>query len=420
MPVGDPQFNRQQDQTNASRVSLGGGGIRANNYLLDGVPISELRGRAVLNPTIEAVEEVKVQIHTYDAEMGRTGGGVFNVTARSGTNDYHGSGFYQTRPVWGQSENFFNTVAGVTKEESGLADAYYRLYGGGIGGPIIKNRTFFWTATEGYRSGTTRGQQEIWPTANQRNGDFSHSTSMAACRWCSSIPTAAAAPPARGVRRPAPDRLRRADCSRTAIIPLTHPAVSQTGLNILKTWPTETINGPMQQNEDGNTNANGTAFVVDKALMWTFKAEHKFNDKSSLSGLYIYNKTDEPGSTIMKPDKLFMADQDQWFGPLRRRPHVLVLNSTNVLNNTTVLSVRYGFSTWQDSCDAQPFTPGLQTLGFSPTYVNALGPGGSQTFPSLQFDNTEDVGGWGPGPVRWKGPYAINARAVQAPAAITI
>ena len=96
MPVGDPQFNRQQDQTNASRVSLGGGGVRANNYLLDGVPISELRGRAVLNPTMEAVEEVKVQLHTYDADMGRTGGGVFNVTARSGTNNFHGSGFYQT------------------------------------------------------------------------------------------------------------------------------------------------------------------------------------------------------------------------------------------------------------------------------------------------------------------------------------
>src|SRR5947207_703352 len=98
MPVGDPQFNRQQDQTNASRVSLGGGGIRANNYLIDGIPISELRGRAVLNPTIEAVEEVRVQVHTYDAEIGRTGGGVFNVTAKSGTSNYHGSEFYQTRP----------------------------------------------------------------------------------------------------------------------------------------------------------------------------------------------------------------------------------------------------------------------------------------------------------------------------------
>src|SRR5438093_12551351 len=73
MPVGDPQFNRQQDQSNASLLSLGGGGVRANNYLVDGVPITEMTGRAIANPTIEAVEEVKVQVHTYDAEMGRTG-----------------------------------------------------------------------------------------------------------------------------------------------------------------------------------------------------------------------------------------------------------------------------------------------------------------------------------------------------------
>jgi trimeric autotransporter adhesin len=406
MPVGDPQFNRQQDQTNASRVSLGGGGIRANNYLIDGIPISELRGRAVLNPTIEAVEEVRVQVHTYDAEMGRTGGGVFNVTAKSGSNDYHGSGFYQTRPVWGQSQNFFNQVAGLSKEETGLSDAYYRLYGGGIGGPIVKNRTFFWFATEGYRSGTTRNQQEIWPTANQRNGDFSHTT-------VGGVPVRLFNPWCRGLTAPT------ARCQATgtgslatggeftnAIIPAN--LISPTGKNILAQWPTETIQGPMANNEDGNTNANGTAFIVDKAGMYTFKGEHKFTDKWSLSGLYIYNKTDEPGSTIMKADKLFMADQDQWFGPLRRRPHVLVFNNTNVINNTTVLTLRYGWSTWQDSCDKQAFSPGIQSLGFSPTFVNALGPGGKDTFPALAFNDVESVGGWGGIPVRWKGPYAIN------------
>ncbi len=407
--AGDPQFNRQQDQTNASRVSLGGGGLRANNYLLDGVPITELRGRAVLNPTMEALEEVKVQVHTYDADMGRTGGGVFNVTGRSGTNNYHGSGFYQTRPVWGQSQNFFNEAAGLTKEETGLSDAYYRLFGGGAGGPIVKDRTFFWAALEGYRSGTTRNQQEIWPTLNQRNGDFSHTTNGGAPvvlynPWCRGLTAASARCPATGAGSIATGGLFPG-----GIIPLTHPAVSQTGLNILKGWPTQTIQAPMATNEDGNPNASGTAFVVDKAIMYTFKAEHKFNDKSSLSGMYIYNRTDEPGSTIMQADKLYMADQDQWFGPLRRRPHVLTLNSTNVLNNTTVLSLRYGFSTWQDSCDKQAFTPGLQSLGFSQQYVSALGPGGSDTFPSLAFDNTESVGGWGGIPTRWKGPYAINA-----------
>ena len=107
-----------------------------------------------------------------------------------------------------------------------------------------------------------------------------------------------------------------------AIIPLTHPAVSQTGLNIIKQWPNETINGPMASNEDFNTNAVGTGFLVDVADMFTIKIEHKFTDKSSLSGLYIYNKTDEPGTSLMKPDKLFMADQAQWFGPLRSEEQV--------------------------------------------------------------------------------------------------
>ena len=86
VPSGDAQFNRQQDQTNASLLSLGGGTRRGNNYTLDGVPITDLTNRAVANPTIESLEDVKVQVHTYDAEMGRTGGGVFNTTLKSGTN----------------------------------------------------------------------------------------------------------------------------------------------------------------------------------------------------------------------------------------------------------------------------------------------------------------------------------------------
>jgi hypothetical protein len=407
MPNGDPQFNRQQDQSNASLISIGGGGIRANNYLVDGVPITELRGRAVANPTIESLEDVKVQVHTYDAEMGRTGGGVFNVTARSGGNQYHGSGFYQTRPVWGQSENFFNSVAGVTKEESGLADAYYRLYGGGVGGPIVKNRTFFWAATENYQSGTTRNLAEIWPSLNQRNGDFSKSTNngrpvVLFNPWCRGG-VANARCPATGTGSIATGGL-----FTNAIIPLTHPAVSQVGLNILKIWPTETIRGPISSNEDNQPNAIGTGFLDDRAQMYTFKAEHKFTDKVSLSAFYLYNKTDEPGTRLVKDDQSFIADQSQWFGPLRRRPHVLVFNNTNVINDTTVMTLRYGWTTWQDSCDPQPFSAGQQSLGFNPSYVNALPAEGRNTFPSLAFNEVEDVGGWGPGPVRWKAPYAIN------------
>ena len=406
-PVGDPQFNRQQDQTNASRVSLGGGGIRANNYLLDGVPITELRGRAVLNPTIEALEEVKVQVHTYDSEMGRTGGGVFNVTAKSGTNEFHGSAFYQTRPVWGQTQNFFDSVAGRSKEETGLSDAYYRLYGGAAGGPIVKDRTFFWAATEGYRSSTTRGLQEVWPGLKQRNGDFSTSTIGGQPvrifnPWCRGGAVNSRCP-ATGT-----GSLATGGEFTNAIIPPAHPAASAVGFNLLKQWPTETINGPIAANENNEPNAIATAAIVDKADMFTVKAEHKFTDTWSLSGLYIYNKTDEPGSTIMAPENWYIADQSEFFGPLRRRPHVLVFNNTNIINDTTVLTLRYGWSTWKDQLDKQAFEPGLGSLGFAQGFVNAISPDERDVFPDLRFDEVEDVGGWGGDQNRWKSPYSIN------------
>src|SRR4029079_19505773 len=107
IPSGDGQYNRQQDQSNASLLSLGGGSRRGNNYVLDGVPITDLTNRAVANPSIEALDDVKVQVHTYDAEMGRTGGGVFNTTLKSGTNNWHGTAFFQTRPRWGAANNYF-------------------------------------------------------------------------------------------------------------------------------------------------------------------------------------------------------------------------------------------------------------------------------------------------------------------------
>ena len=156
---GDSQFNRQQDQTNASLLSLGGGTRRGNNYLLDGVPITDLRNRASANPTIEGIEDVAVQVHTYDAETGRTGGGIFNTATKSGGNSFAGSGFYQTRPRWGASNNFFSELAGVP-----LPETYFHLGGGGFGGPIIRNRTFFWFATEGYGSNTTRNGSIRFPT----------------------------------------------------------------------------------------------------------------------------------------------------------------------------------------------------------------------------------------------------------------
>lgn len=92
-PVGDPRFNRFQDQSGSSQISIAGGPVRGNNYLIDRVPITDSENRAVIIPSIEATQEMKLQTDTDDAEMGRTGGGVFNNLLKSGTGQVHGSLF---------------------------------------------------------------------------------------------------------------------------------------------------------------------------------------------------------------------------------------------------------------------------------------------------------------------------------------
>jgi len=79
------------DQSDTSTVSIAGSPESTNQYLIDGVPITDTVNRPVIIPATEATQELKVQVTTYDAEVGRTGGGVYNTLLKSGTNDLHGS-----------------------------------------------------------------------------------------------------------------------------------------------------------------------------------------------------------------------------------------------------------------------------------------------------------------------------------------
>jgi hypothetical protein len=126
IPTGTPQFTRMQDQNATAMLSLGGGPRRANNFLLDGVPITDLFNRAAIIPSLEAVEEVKVQVSTFDAELGRTGGGVFNTLHKSGTNTWHGSAMVLDRPEWGTGKLYFTKKRGDPKRRPGAAVGLFR------------------------------------------------------------------------------------------------------------------------------------------------------------------------------------------------------------------------------------------------------------------------------------------------------
>lgn len=372
IPAGDAQFNRQQDQTNASLLSLGGGPLRANNYLVDGVQITDMRNRASANPTIEALEGVTVQVHTYDAEMGRTGGGVFNVTAKSGTNNMHGSGFYQTRPNSWLTNNYFSEKAGIPKP-----DAYYRLYGGGVGGPIIKNRTFFYFATENYRSLTTRGIAATFPTSLELQGDFSQTFNSDGQLVTIYDPLTTHTDPATGQLVRTPFQGNKIPANR----------INPVSAAIAKYFPK-----PDQNVSNTNPNYNRTAQIIDRAQMYTVKVEHKFTDKVSLSGFYLYNKTDEPCSDYWEPG---LTGANRFADPLdyllKRRPQVLAINNTWVPSNQSVLTFRFGYTRFPDNQTLTlPFDPA--TLGFSPAFTNALA---LKKFPFGDIEGYDDADGDG-------------------------
>ena len=166
---GDTHWNRMQDQTGASALSMGGGGVRSNNYLLDGFPVTDLQNRSSTNPSGEMVEDVRVQVHTYDAEMGRTGGGVLNTTAKSGSNHVPRHRVFpdaSDAAGWGRiSSTRFATCRPMMRTG--------RTPAAGSAARSCAGKTFFWVAGEAYRDNQSQNSGLRVPTAAMRNGDFS-------------------------------------------------------------------------------------------------------------------------------------------------------------------------------------------------------------------------------------------------------
>lgn len=353
---GDSQFNRQQDQTNASLLSMGGGTRRGNNYLVDGVPITDMRNRASANPTIEAIEGVNVQVHQYDAETGRTGGGTFNVATKSGSNEWRGSVFYQTRPKWGMKNNFFSELAGQP-----LPNTYFHQLGGGFGGPVLKNRTFFWVGNESYGSMTTRNGNLRFPTTRELQGDFSQS-------FDGSGRLIVIYDPLTG------------DANGQGRQPFPGNVIPANRLNPVSVKLASYLPKPDTEVSNGSANRVRTAEIEDRAQMYTAKLDHRFSDAVSLNGFYLYNRTNEPCANYWEPG---LNGENRFADPgdyiLRRRVNLVALNNTWLPSNNTVFTLRYGWNRFYDnntlSIDFDP-----AQLGFPSSFLGALQ---TQKFPQI-------------------------------------
>src|SRR5262245_56453690 len=149
-----------------------------NVFLLDGVDnisySNSFRGENVqlVQPSIEALQEFKIQTNAYSAEFGRSSGAVVNATIKSGTNNIHGSLYEFLRNEKLDANNFF-TIALSTTPDPPRPVRKRNQFGAAVGGPLIKNHTFWFADYEGLREREGVPRVRLVPTAAEKAGLFS-------------------------------------------------------------------------------------------------------------------------------------------------------------------------------------------------------------------------------------------------------
>ncbi len=160
--------DRPDDPRPRSSFFVNGTRDSSNTYLIDGIDnYDRVHTTIGIKPSIDAVEEFKVQTNLYSAEFGRNGGGVVNVSVKSGANAFHGSAYEFLRNQALDARNFFSPIT--------QPKPHYVLnqFGGAVGGPIVRDKTFFFGSYELFRERKGQTFVSTVPTEAMRRGDFS-------------------------------------------------------------------------------------------------------------------------------------------------------------------------------------------------------------------------------------------------------
>lgn len=377
VPVGDPRWNRFQDQIGSSAISVGGGPIRGNNYTIDGISITTSQNLPMAIPTIEGVQEMKTQTDTYDATMGRTGGGVFNTTLGSGSNDLHAEVFGYLRKTDWAANTFFNNSAGLPRTGDD-----WKNFGGHAGGPVViprlyngRNKTFFFVAQEAYREHQPFSVQYALPTAAERTGDFSKAgltifdpLSTRACQAADNCPSGVTA-----VRNPLAGNL-----------------IPTAQINPVAAAVLNPLYIPLPQNNNAKTvdtnDFTGSDSLFNRADEYIFKAEEDPAQWLRLTGSFLYYKSREPGGN---PLGTIAGSSGSYL--LYRHVDATAINATVTANPTTIVTLRYGFNRFPNVYNAVSSGFDPAALGLPASYVNALT---VKQFPGISLSNAGSAIGY--------------------------
>ncbi len=163
-------------QIASQNLDIGGGNFSVNgmrdvynDYIIDGVSFKDwMHGTNGLNPSVDAIQEFRLQTGNYSAEFGANAGGLVNMVTKSGSNQIHGNLYDFLRNDKLDATNFFTGRAGEKK-----TPLRRNQFGGTVGGPIIRDKTFFFFSYEGFREQSSTTLFDNFPTQLMRGGDFS-------------------------------------------------------------------------------------------------------------------------------------------------------------------------------------------------------------------------------------------------------
>ncbi len=335
-----------------NKANINGQRMEDSNWMLDGGDnTSPLRnyGNDVPNP--DAIQEFRVITNNYGAEYGRTAGAVVNVITRSGTNQFHGTTFEYLRNRALNARNFFQTST---------LPLVQNQYGGTLGGPVIRNKTFFFGTYQGFKRRTTDFRNSaLVPTAAERTGDFSRSLDR------SGRPISVRDP---RTNQPFPGN----------VIP--PGRLSQVAQNFLKlaiplpNYPATGPNGLYQTASEGSDNNQ-----------WLAKLDHQFSDRHKLSGAYFWSDSVE--------HQRFVKEIDFARREMKTRQHNLNLHEYWMISPTKLNHFRGTFARSAGNRLVLPDNITMDDLGsrFSPLPDGPLMP--PAVAVSGYFDATSVNGG---------------------------
>jgi outer membrane receptor protein involved in Fe transport len=336
--TGDPS-GELDSPGSFGQFSTNGNRGRSNNFLLDGTDMNDsYRNIPVINQggvfaipstilPIESIAELRVLANS-EAEYGRSSGSVVNIVTKSGTNTIHGSAFEYFRNDHLNARNFFNTV--------GPKDAFRNnQFGGSLGGPIVKDKTFFYLAYEGQREGFGLTSVNTVPTLHAAGGTPSNDyfaavssipgSNPAACT--TSIFTCITTQPA-GVINPVIVNLYN----------LCHTKGGCSGGNL--SWPVANLAGAAP-GAPNNVSSDRASNDLNSVIA---KIDHSFSPKETLTGRYYYGQSTQSvplgaagGNNIPNTNTDTPTDV-----------HLVSISLVSVVTSNTVNEARFGFNRFHE------------------------------------------------------------------------